>query len=137
MTTQTAPERNNPTPDSLLRRSLGANGTFSAISGLLLAAGAGVLGPWLGVPVWLAAATGLGLLLFAAGVLRNAMRDRIDLDEARLTVGLDVLWVAASAAVLLAGLLGNHASIAVAIVADIVLVFAVLQALGLRRVARA
>lgn len=123
-------------PSRLLHRALRGNAVFSSVSGLSLAAGTAVLTPWLGLPSpWIPAVIGVGLIGFAAYVWRTAVPDRPSPAAVRFIVASDAAWVLGT--VLLLALAptwlsepGRWAAIAVA---DLVLVFAVLQALGLRR----
>ena len=120
------------TPDSLLRSALVANVAFSVISGTLMILGAGPLGRLLGFEEpFLLAAIGGGLLIFAAGVLHNARRESVNRLEALATIVGDLAWVAGSVLVIVAGPLSTTGNWLVAIVADVVLVFALLQTHGL------
>jgi hypothetical protein len=78
---------------------------------------------------------GVGLLLYAASLTLAAAQPTINLKFALGTVAANVAWVAASVIILLTGALPltTAGSWAVLIVADIVLVFAIAQYVGLRR----
>ncbi len=127
------------TPNSqLLRRALQVNGIFSGLSGLAmifasnqfaLLLGLGQTGPLLGI--------GIALVLYAAGLLWNARRANINLKEAQLAVIMDFAWVAGSAIVIFTGMLSATGNWIVALVADVVLLFGVLQWLGIRKLQRA
>lgn len=133
MTTQTLAQ------DRLLRRALKLNAGFSALSGMALIVAFAPLGRLIGVELpWLYVPLGFALLLFALGLLRNARRPEINRTEARLAVFMDVAWVVGSAALLLLpGLpLTGAGRWLIALVADVVALFALLQWLGLRRLAR-
>lgn len=121
----------------LLRGALLANGAFSALSGTILLVAAPSLAATFGVPdpAFLVAA-GVGLLLFAAGLFRNATRETINLIEARITVALDVSWLAGSIVLFAAGILSREGNWALVTVGDIVLAFAIFQAIGIRRATR-
>lgn len=126
------------TPTStLLRRALQGNAAFSSVCGLLFILAAKPIAAFLGtVPPVLVLITGVSLLGFAAGLARNSLRDRISLTEAKIAVAMDLMWVGGSAvAALFANALGltRPGTWAVVIVADVVLLFAVLQFLGVRR----
>ena len=58
----------------------------------------GVISRFLGeaVPLWLMLALGAGLLLFAAGLLRQILRRPLKRSEASLTIIMDDVWVIAS-----------------------------------------
>jgi len=124
-------------PSRLLRRALQANGLFSALSGVTPFSAAGPLSALLGPvePVHLRI-LGAGLLAYAAGLFRNARRDSIRTGEAWLAVGLDGAWVLGSGGLLAAGGLTSAGNWTVAIVADFVLLFALLQFVGLCRIGR-
>ena len=133
MTTMTS----TPSP-TLLRRALQGNAVFSTLSGALFILAARPIGAFLGgsIPAWLLVATGVSLLLFAAGLAHNSRREMVSLTEAKIAVGMDMAWVMASVlAVVFANALGlsRPGTWAVIGVADVVLVFAVLQTLGVRR----
>ncbi len=130
MTPQTALADSN-----LLRRALQANGVFSALSGLLLIAASGRIAALIGIEqsLWL---TGLILLFFAVGLFRNAGRAEINQTEVRIAVALDVAWVIGTAGLIFAGVFSATGNWVVALVGDIVLILAVLQFLGLRKLRR-
>lgn len=125
-----------------LRNALRGNAAFSSVTGLLCIFDAGWLSEMMGFGASAAAVfilLGIGLLLFAASLFWDSRKSEINLNKAMLTVGMDVLWVVASAAILLLNLLplSNAGWWTIAVVADIVAVFAVLQYLGVRRIRNA
>lgn len=123
-------------PQSLLRFALRANAIFSAGSGIALLAASGTLGAVLGVePSWILLAIGASLVVFAVGLFRNSLLDRVPLGEAKVAVALDVAWVAGSAVLLAASILTPWGDAVVAAVGAVVSLFAVLQLLGVQRVA--
>ena len=83
-------------------------------------------------------ATGAALLPFAWGLAHNARRTVVDRTEAWIAVALDAGWVAGSAALVVSELLPlTRAGFwAVVGVAEVVLLCAALQALGLQRAQR-
>ncbi len=124
-------------PSKLLRRTLQANAAFSALSGIIAIAGAKPLSLLLGVNVSsLLIGMGAALLAYAAGLFLNARRENIKLQEAWLAVIMDAAWVVGSVILIFAGTLSTTGNWLVAIVADIVLLFAVLQLVGIRRLQR-
>lgn len=129
----------NATSDNatLLRRALRGNAAFSTASGLAFVAASGPIAATIGLeqPIVLIA-IGLGLLVFAAGLIRNAARANVNRIEARLAVAGDLAWVLGSGVVIALGILTRTGNWAAAIVADVVLLFAILQLVGLRRLAR-
>lgn len=131
MTDQTA-------PSGLLRASLRANALFSACSGMVLVlVPAGLAAAFGGFDSRLLSAAGFSLIGFAGLLTLLASRREIRPSVALTVVGLDVAWVLGSGVVLLAGVLSVAGSWAVAGVADVVLVFAGLQLVGVRRLVRA
>jgi hypothetical protein len=117
---------------SLLRRALAANALFSALSGAVILAASDRLAELLGIRISLLP-LGAMLIVYAAGLLWNARRENVSAVEAWIAVLLDVVWVAGSAVVIFAGVLSATGNWIVAIVADVVLLFAVLQVVGLRK----
>lgn len=121
----------------LLRRSLQANAVFSGLSGLVLLFAAGPISSLLGINQRaILIAIGVGLVLYAAGLLRNAQRAVPDPKEASIAVAMDLAWVVGSGIVIALGILTAAGNWVVAIVADIVLLFAILQFVGIRRLRR-
>jgi hypothetical protein len=120
---------------ALLRRALIGNGTFSTISGIGFIAAAKPIASFIAIDAWwMVLATGVSLLGFAVGLFMNALRPDVNLVEARIAIALDFLWVIGSGIVIALGILSSGGNWGMAIVADVVLVFAVLQTVGLRRV---
>jgi hypothetical protein len=120
----------------LLRRTLQANGFFSGLSGILLIADAGPLASFLGLASALPLVViGAVLLLHAAILLVKANREPVDPRLAWYAIIGDVAWVIGSVEILVTGWLPLTPAgwWAVAIVADIVAVFAILQFYELRR----
>ena len=122
----------------LLRQSLRANAAFSGFSGMGMLVASGAIASYLGlqrpavlIPI------GVSLLLFCASLLFNSFRDAMSLAEVRLAIGMDIAWVLGSVFVVGADILSRQGNWMVAIAADVVLAFAVLQFLGLRRITRA
>jgi hypothetical protein len=76
------------------------------------------------------------LLLFAASLWRNARRAEINQTEAWVAVTLDVAWVIGTAGLIFAGVFSAIGNWVVALVGDVVSIFAVLQFLGLRKLRR-
>lgn len=118
-----------------LCRCLKANGIFSFLSGVALVVGAAPFSRFLGVAFpRILVGVGIMLVLFAIGLFRNARREEIDLKEASMAAALDVGWVAGSAVILISGSLSPAGNWVVALVAEVVLLFAIFQFLGIRRV---
>lgn len=112
-----------------------ANAGFSTLCGLILLLAGGALEPELGAPALALRAVGLLLLPFALGLGLNARRATPRRGEAWLAVALDLGWVLGSVLLILGELwpLTVAGRWSVIGVAGVVALFAVLQALGLRR----
>ncbi|MDX1436158.1 MAG: hypothetical protein R3335_05065 [Anaerolineales bacterium] len=124
------------TRPNLLHRALLANGMFSTISGLALILFSGLIGNFIGIsPSAILAGVGAVLVLFGLVVLWVATRPAISRSLAAAVTILDLVWVAGSILLLITGVVPftPEGKWAVAIAADIVAVFAVLQIIGLRR----
>jgi hypothetical protein len=119
---------------TFLRRSLQLDGIASGLCGALLLLAAGPIAALIGLPgPGLARAAGAGLLVFAAALLWNAARATVSRGEALGTVVLNVAWVLGSAIVIVDGPLTLVGNLAVAAVAAAVVLFTVLEIVGLRR----
>jgi hypothetical protein len=123
---------------TFLRRSLQLDGIASALCGALLLLAAGPVSALAGLPgPGIARAVGAGLLVYAAALLWNAARATVNRGEAFLAVVLNAGWVAGSAVLIVDGPLTLAGNLAVAAVAAVVLLFAVLEVVGLRRLCEA
>ena len=120
----------------LLRLALRLDAVASGALGLLSLAAAPPLGALLGVPAALLYPVGAGLLVWAAGLGLAAARPAVSRPVVRGVIALNALWVAASAAAILAGWLPLTAPGTAFVAAQAVAVaaFADLQLVGLRRV---
>ena len=119
----------------ILHRALIGNALFSAASAVALIALAAPLADALELPAWLLVAIGAGLVPFAV-LVRRVARDPHP-SMVRSIIGADIAWVVTAAVVLLAfsTSMAPAASIALAIVTVAVADFAILQWVGLRRMA--
>lgn len=119
-----------------LRRVLLTNSLFSAISGSVVAALANPIAEFMGlssaVPLMLVA---LALLPFAFGVYRVATQEVLQKSFVRIIFFMDVAWVVASLVLLATNALAltTAGNWAVLIVADAVMLFAIGEYIGLRR----
>ena len=121
----------------LLRRALQANALFSVISGALILAMNRTLVEFLGLPSSSSLTPlGIGLLGYAGWLLWNARRAEIKIVDAWIAVALDLVWVVGSYTLLFAMRFSNGGKWVVALVAELVFLFGVLQWFGLRRVGR-
>jgi hypothetical protein len=122
----------------LLRSTLVINGVSTALCGLALLLAPEALAELLGVsPPALLAAVGAGLVLYAGGLFWTARRRPVSGAAAWAAIVLDLGWVAGSLAVVELGILTSIGSGLVMLVAAVVLIFAVLQFLGVRQAPRA
>lgn len=124
------------TPDSLLRNALRANAAFCSASALLAILGGGMLVNFLGAGTSLFF-IGLGALLalHATILYYGTTQGRISRTLAWYAIAGDLGWVLASAMLLLTDAFGlsDAGKWATLIVADIVLVFVIVQIVGVRR----
>ncbi len=123
---------------TFLRRSLQANGAFSLATGLAMVIACKPLSNLIGMShPWVLAGIGVSLVAFAAGLFVNSRRVSVDEREAMTAIILDFGWVVGSVVLISIGVLNATGNWTVALVADLVFVFAILQTVGLRRVRRA
>ena len=122
----------------LLRRGLQADGIVSAVSGALLLVVPGPIASLLGAgSPGLVAAVGASLVAFGVLVARNGWREAPQRGAAAVTVALNVAWVIGSGVLIAAGPLSKTGNWAVALVADVVLILAIVESIGLRRLSAA
>lgn len=121
----------------LLRMALQGNALFSAVSGVVVLAMNRTLVEFLGLPSSASlTSVGIGLLGYAGWLLWNARREKIKIGDAWIAVVLDMVWVLGSCALLFAVRFSSGGKWAVALVAEVVFLFGVMQWLGLRRIGR-
>ncbi len=120
---------------SFLRHVLLADGIVSGGTGLLLAAGAPIAGPVLGLTSGLLIGGGAFLVAFGAALVLAARKGSPSPEFARGVVGVNIAWVAASIAFALLGPASVTAlgTAFVVLQAVVVGVLAELQIMGLRR----
>jgi len=127
-----------PDPASFLRKSLRGNALFSILSGLTFVAASGAVAEILGAVTPIEVIVmGVQLLLFAGVLLFLASRPEV---SARLTIGVivaDVLWVIGTVVIVYADLLTSSGAVLAVMIADIVLLMAIFQSIGVRRMTRA
>lgn len=117
-----------------LRISLRSNAAFSCLSGFVFSLAYIPIASFIGLQIpWIVLVTGLSLILFAIGLYLSSVRETPNLLEAKIAVALDLGWVLASAVIISLGLLSRSGNWMLVAIADIVLVMAVLQFVGLRR----
>lgn len=125
---------------TLLRNALRGNSIFSAVSGLITAVGAGVLVQYIGAGNTIFyLVIGIGLLFHAATLFFNTRTNNVNPAFAWYAIIGDVVWVIATAVILLtdAFSLSAEGKWLLLIIGDIVLIFAIAQYIGLRRMNRA
>jgi hypothetical protein len=121
----------------LLRGALQGNASFSVVSGALILAMNRTLVEFLGLPSSTSLTPlGIGLLGYGGWLLWNARREKIKIVDAWIAVILDIVWVVGSYVLLFAVRFSIGGKWAVAVVAELVFLFALMQWLGLRRVGR-
>jgi hypothetical protein len=127
-----------PDPSSLLRNTLRADAAVCALAGIDLLAFSGMAADLLGIP---RGATlpiiGSGLLAYAAYLIAASRREPLSLTEAWAFATGDLLWIAGSAALIAFGPLSTSGKWLVGAVAVVVLAFAELKMLGIRRIRQA
>ncbi len=117
-----------------LRRSLQLDGVASGLCGVLLLAGAGPVSALVGLAEpGIARVVGALLVVYAAALLWNGARAMISRAAAVAAVVLNAGWVAGSAVLVLGGPLTTIGNLALAAVAAAVLLFTVLEVVGLAR----
>ncbi len=114
--------------DRPLRHALRANGVFSLSSSIIMILASQYIGETIGVPsTWLIATIGVGLVLYSASLAWVASPPGIDPIMVYAAAVLDIIWVVASVVVVYLGMLTTTGNWIVAAVADVVLVFGLVQ----------
>jgi hypothetical protein len=120
---------------SLLRRALMGNALFSTISGLIILFARGWVSRILGLRDHIGLAIlGIGLLIFAATLVTNVRRQQVDPSDAWIAVSMEVVWVLLSCVLIFVVPFSTAGKWVVLSVAELVLLFAVLQFVGIRRI---
>jgi ribosome-associated toxin RatA of RatAB toxin-antitoxin module len=121
--------------NNLLKVALLANAFFSGLSGLVFVIAAAPLSDFMDLRVEYLVIVGLGLLPYALMLTVAARQTPISLAQVEVFIVMDVLWVLGSIFILAVDLfnLSTGGQWLVLGLADVVLVMAVLQYLGLRR----
>lgn len=120
----------------LLRNTLLANAIFSMLSGLLFTFDAEIVDNFLGLGMpSVIRVLGIGILLFALELFWISTRLQINRRAAQVITGLDIAWVVGNWLLLMTNsvTLSNVGWWAVALVADVVAVFAILEGIGLKK----
>jgi hypothetical protein len=120
---------------SFLKKALAGNALFSILSGLAILFANRWLVRFLGLPGKVSLSIlGVSLIGYAALLGFNANRPRIRIIDAWVAVMMDVIWVVGSYALILVVPFSAGGKWVVALVAELVLAFAVLQWLGIRKI---
>lgn len=121
---------------SFLQRAILGNAAFSGISGLVFVIAASPISQFIGLinPLHLAI-VGIILLLYMPILVWLANQSPVPTWMAWVVIDLDVLWVIGSLIIVFTSLvpLSTGGKWAVAITADAVTIFAILQYIGMRR----
>ena len=128
-------EESNQQRQQLLRKALLANASFSTLSGLVLIFAERWVVRLLGLPETINLITlGISLLVFAAILVLFARKTPIKLLDAWIAVLLDAAWVIGSYPLLFVVPFSTSGKWVVGIVAELVMVFALVQWLGIRKI---
>ena len=122
-------------PACFLRKALMGNALFSTLSGLTILWAQGsvlrILGLASNVNLLI---LGVGLILFAITLVVNARKQQVKKSDAWIAVLMDVAWVLGSYILIFIVPFSTEGKWVVGLVAELVLVFAVLQFVGIRRI---
>ncbi len=129
------------TPDCsrLLRLALGGNAAFSTLSAVIFLVASQPIASFLGfLPTQQVFLLGVQLALFAVWLFSLSRQSMPSLRQVWVIIALDMLWVVGSVLVLLLppATLTSGGKWAIALVADVVGLFAILQFVGLRQLTR-
>ena len=118
-----------------LKKALMGNAAFSAISGLTILFGNHWLVKLLGLQEKVSLSVlGVSLIVYAILLVLNARRSEVKISDAWVAVVLDAVWVAGSYILIFVIPFSVAGKWIVALVAELVLLFAVLQWLGIRKI---
>ena len=122
----------------LLKKALAGNAVFSVVSGVAILFANRWLVKFLGLPEDVSLAIlGVGLIVYAAILWFNARRPKIKITDAWIAVVMDAVWVIASYVLIFVVPFSVGGKWVVALVAELVLAFAVVQWLGIRKIRKA
>jgi hypothetical protein len=120
---------------SLLKKALTGNAVFSVISGVAILLANRWLVKFLGLPEKVSLAIlGLSLVVYAAILWFNARRPTIKVTNAWIAVIMDAVWVMGSYVLIFVVPFSVGGKWVVALVAELVLAFAIVQWLGIRKI---
>jgi len=119
----------------LLKKALTGNAVFSVVSGLAILFANRWLVKFLGLPDKVSLATlGVSLIVYAAILWLNARRPTIKITDAWIAVIMDAVWVMGSYVLIFVVPFSVGGKWVVALVAELVLAFAIVQWLGIRKI---
>ena len=121
----------------LLRRTLQGNGIFSSLCTVLMIVAARPLSEWFGLHPAVFVIMGLAFIPFILFIFYIVRQPQINPTYARVILFLDVAWVVLTPLLLLSGWLPltTEGKWVIVLTTDIVIVLAVLEYVGLRRLA--
>jgi hypothetical protein len=119
----------------LLKKALTGNAVFSVVSGVAILFANRWLVKFLGLPDNVSLALlGISLVVYAMLLWLNARKAKIKIAGAWVAIVMDVVWVIGSYALIVVVPFSTGGKWVVALVAELVLAFAVLQWMGVRRI---
>jgi hypothetical protein len=119
----------------LLKKALTGNAVFSVISGAAILFANRWLVKFLGLPDEVSLAlVGISLIVYAVLLWLSARKAKIKISGAWVAIVMDVVWVIGSYALIAVVPFSVGGKWVVAVVAELVLAFALLQWMGIRRV---
>ena len=119
----------------LLKKALTGNAVFSVVSGLAILFANRWLVKFLGLPDKVSLAIlGVSLIVYAAILWLNARRLKIKITDAWIAVIMDAVWVIGSYVLIFVVPFSVGGKWVVALVAELVLAFAIVQWLGIRKI---
>jgi hypothetical protein len=119
----------------LLKKALTGNAVFSVVSGVAILFANRWLVKFLGLPDNVSLALlGISLVVYAMLLWLNARKAKIKIAGAWVAIVIDVVWAIGSYALIVVVRFSVGGKWVVALVAELVLAFAVLQWMGVRRI---
>jgi hypothetical protein len=121
--------------EGLLKKALTGNAVFSVISGIAILFANRWFVKFLGLPDKVSLALlGTSLVVYAVLLWLNARKAKIKITGAWVAIVMDIVWVIGSYALIVVVPFSVRGKWVVALVAELVLAFAVLQWMGVRRI---
>ena len=119
----------------LLKNALTGNAIFSILSGVAMLLANRWLVQFLGLPDKVSLAVlGVSLIVYAVVLWLNARRPKIRIVDAWMAVIMDAVWVTGSYVLIFIVPFSVAGKWTIALIAELVLAFAILQWVGIRRV---